>query len=87
MTVTRYGVWAERLEAIAVGRELVAVAGRRDAGSVVASSAHMVPIASLDKPTSGWPCDAPAAIDALAFAGDALLLFGGDEGVLVACDS
>jgi ParB family chromosome partitioning protein len=87
VTVTRYGAWAERLEAVAVGRELVAVAGRRDAGSVVASSAHMFPIASLDKPTSGWPCDAPAAINALVFAGDALLVFGGDEGVLVACDS
>ena len=87
MTVTRYGAWAERLETIAVGRELVAVAGRRDAGAVVASSVHLLPIASLDKATAGWVCDSPSSVNALAFAGDALLLFGGDEGAIVACDS
>jgi len=87
VTVTRYGAWAERLETIAVGRELVAVAGRRDAGAVVASSVHLLPIASLDKATAGWVCDSPASVTALAFAGDALLLFGGDEGAIVACDS
>ena len=38
---TVFGPWVERLEAIAVGRELVAVAGRRDAAGVSASRVHV----------------------------------------------
>jgi hypothetical protein len=36
--VSKAGPWIERLEAIAVARELVAVAGRRDAAGVTTSS-------------------------------------------------
>jgi WD40 repeat protein len=80
------GPWIERLEAIAVSRELVAVAGRRDAVGVTTSRVHVVPITLLDGKGTGWSLDAGATVRALAFAGDDLLLSGGDDGRLLAWD-
>jgi ParB family chromosome partitioning protein len=84
--VTRFGPWVERLEAIAVGREIVAVAGRRDAAGEATSRVHVIPTTLLDGKGVGWSLDAGAAIHALGFAGDDLLLGGGDDGRLVAWD-
>ena len=80
------GPWVERLLAIAVGRELVAVAGRRDAAGVTASHVHVVPATLQGGKGAGRSLDAGAAIWALAFAGDELLLGGGDDGRLIAWD-
>ena len=81
----RYGPWVERLEAVAVARELVAVAGRRDAAGVISSHVHVIPTALLDgRAPAGRPMR--AAIYALGFAGDELLLGGGDDGKLIAWD-
>ncbi len=81
----RFGPWIERLEAIAVGRELIAVAGARDGQSLQHgdSRVHVLPVAD-GKP--GWSLPARAAVRALAFAGDELLLSGGDDGRLIAWD-
>ena len=81
-----FGPWVERLEAIAVGRELVAVAGRRDVAGGASSRVHVIPTALLDGKGSGWSLEAGRAIHALAFAGDELLLGGGDDGQLIAWD-
>ncbi len=77
----RFGPWIERLEAIAVARELVAVGGARDGAAN--SSVHVLPIAE-GKP--GWSFASASAVRALAFAGDELLLAGGDDGRLIAWD-
>ncbi|HEV7557087.1 MAG TPA: hypothetical protein VGO00_16585, partial [Kofleriaceae bacterium] len=82
----RYGPWVERLEAIAAGREIVAVAGRRDAAGVTGSQIHIVPVSILDGKGAGWSLDAGAAVYALGFAGDDLLISGGDDGRIVAWD-
>src|SRR5262245_16943897 len=84
--VTRFGPWIERLEAVAVGRELVATSGRRDAAGVTDASVHVVPLSLLDGKGNAWSLDAGAAVYALAFAGDELLLSGGDDGRLLAWD-
>ncbi|MDQ3368919.1 MAG: hypothetical protein M3680_26135, partial [Myxococcota bacterium] len=80
------GPWIERLEAIAVAREVVAVAGRRDAAGVVGSAVHVLPTTLLDGKGTGWSLPAGAAVRALAFAGDELLLSAGDDGRLIAWD-
>src|SRR5258707_912857 len=82
----RYGPWVERLEAVAAGREVVAVGGRRDAAGVTSSQIHVSPVSLLDGKGTAWSVDAGAAVYALAFAGDDLLLSGGDDGRLVAWD-
>ena len=82
--MNRNGPWIERLEAIAVARELVAVGGRRDAAGVTTSSVQVIPVAWLDGKGTGWSLDARASVRALAFAGDELLLSGGDDGRLIA---
>src|ERR1051325_14359 len=82
--VRNFGTWAERLEAVAAGREIVAVAGRRDAIGVSTSSVHV--FAKSQKQMTAWSFDAGAAVTAIAFAGDALLLSGGDDGRLIAWD-
>ncbi|HEY0194851.1 MAG TPA: HEAT repeat domain-containing protein, partial [Kofleriaceae bacterium] len=82
-----YGSWVERLEAIAVGREVLAVAGRRDVlGTVAPSSVHVVPTSLLEGKGRPWQLEAGGAIRALAFAGDDLLIGGGDDGALIAWD-
>ncbi|TMQ05149.1 MAG: hypothetical protein E6J90_49755, partial [Deltaproteobacteria bacterium] len=85
----QFGPWVERLEAIAVGRERIAVAGRRDAAGTTASRVHVVPTAILDGKAAGWSLDpggAGGAICALGFAGDELLISGGEDGRLIAWD-
>jgi ParB family chromosome partitioning protein len=77
------GPWVERLEAIAVGREVVAVAGRRDAAGP--ARVHVVPTSLLDGKGAAWSLPA-GACTALAFAGDDLLITGGDDGRLIAWD-
>lgn len=81
--MTKFGPWVERLEAVAVGRELVAVAGRRDAAG--AARVHVVPVAVVEGTGKAWSL-AAGAVGALAFAGDDLLLTGGDDGRVVAWD-
>ncbi len=81
-----FGPWVERLEAIAVARELVATAGWRDAPGLTGSHAHVVPVALLDGKGAGWSLDCGAAVRALAFAGDGLLVTGGDDGRVLAWD-
>jgi len=81
------GPWIERLEAIAVGREVVAVGGRRDAPGATSSHIHVFPTAALDGKGNAWALDAGCAVAALAFAGDELLLSGGEDGGLVAWDT
>src|SRR6185503_4731503 len=82
-----YGGWIERLEALAVGRDVVAVAGRRDAAGEPSSQVHVIPTTLLDGKGAGWSLDpGGGAVHALAFAGDELLLGGGDRGRLVAWD-
>ena len=80
------GPWIERLEAIAVAREVVAVAGRRDAAGVTDGRVHVMPIALLDGKGAAWSLPAGSAVGALAFAGDELLLSGGDDGRIIAWD-
>ena len=88
--MTLFGPWTERLEAIAVSQNLVAVAGFRDvAGGPTGASAsrvHVIPITLLDGKGTGWSLAAGAAVRALAFVGDGLLLSGGDDGRLNAWD-
>jgi len=84
--VTQFGPWAERLEAIAVAREVVATAGFRDAPGVTGSRAHVAPVSLLDGKGTGWSLDCGAAVRALAFAGDELLITGGDDGRVIAWD-
>jgi ParB family transcriptional regulator, chromosome partitioning protein len=90
--VTQFGPWVERPLAIAVGRKLVAVAGRRDTAGVAAARVHVVPTTMLDGKGAAWSLEsgesrgAGAAIHALAFAGDDLLFGGGDDGRLIAWD-
>jgi len=86
--VKLFGPWAERLAAIAVGRDRIAVGGRRDAPGVTGSRISVVPAAMLDGKAAAGSLDAgeAGAIAALAFAGDDLLLGGGDGGRLVAWD-
>jgi ParB family chromosome partitioning protein len=81
-----FGPWVERIEALAVGRELVAVAGRRDAAGPPSSRIHVIPTALLDGKAAGWSLDAGGAIHALGFAGDELVFGGGDDGRLIAWD-
>ena len=81
-----YGPWIEQLEAIAAGRELVAVAGAREAPGVADTHVHVFPVSLLDGKGAAWSLAHPAAVRALAFAGDELLLAGGDDGVLVGWD-
>ncbi|MEJ7598373.1 MAG: hypothetical protein WKG01_10720 [Kofleriaceae bacterium] len=80
------GPWIERLEAIAVARELVAVGGRRDAAGVTDGRVHVMPISMLDGKGAAWSLPAGTAIGALAFAGDELLLSGGEDGRVTAWD-
>ncbi|MBA2539284.1 MAG: HEAT repeat domain-containing protein, partial [Deltaproteobacteria bacterium] len=80
------GPWIERLEAIAVGREVVAVAGKRDAAAVFTSQIHVLPTSLLEDKGAAWSLDATCPVFALAFAGDELLFAGGDDGTLVAWD-
>ncbi len=82
----KVGTWVERLEAVAIGREVVAVAGKRDAAAVFTSRVHVLPVSLLDDKGDAWALDATSAVLALAFAGDDLLLAGGDDGTLVAWD-
>ncbi len=82
-----FGPWIERLDAIAVGREVVAVAGRRDGQGVATSQVHVIPTSLLDNKGEGWSLDGSCAIAALALVGDELLLAGGDDGKLVAWDT
>ncbi|HEX3763044.1 MAG TPA: hypothetical protein VHW23_30315, partial [Kofleriaceae bacterium] len=84
MTVTRFGAWVERLAAIAVGRDRIAVGGRRDAGA--GSQVHVVPATLLDGKGAAVALDAGGAVAALGFAGDELLLGGGEAGRLIAWD-
>ena len=89
--MTRFGPWVERLEAIATarmrdGRELVATAGWRDATGITGSRAHVFPATLLDGVGAGWSLDCKAAVRALVFAGDELLITGGDDGQLIAWD-
>jgi ParB family chromosome partitioning protein len=86
--VTRSGPWVERLAAIAIGRDRIAVGGRRDAAGVTASRISVVPAALLDGKAAAGSLEAgdAGAIAALAFAGDELLVGGGDGGRLVAWD-
>src|SRR5262245_28913465 len=84
--VTRFGPWIERLEAVAVGRELVATSGRRDAAGVSDASVHVMPLSLLDGKGTAWSLDAGAAVYALAFAGDERVMSGGDDGRLIAWD-
>ncbi len=89
--------WIERLEALAVGRERIAVGGRRDvpASNIYVFSAGIIDEASAssrlspEKNDKGEPYgqEAGAAVSALAFAGDGLLLSGGDDGQLIAWDT
>jgi len=81
------GPWIERLEAIAVGRAVVAVAGRRDTAEPAAARVHVIPTTLLDGKGVGWSLDGGAAICALAFAGDDLLIGGSDDGRLIAWTS
>lgn len=80
----KFGPWLERLEAIAVGRELIATSGWRDSSGQ--ARAHVAPITLLDDKGAGWSLDTDAAVRALAFAGDELLLTGGDDGRVIAWD-
>ncbi|HEY5937068.1 MAG TPA: hypothetical protein VIU61_20600, partial [Kofleriaceae bacterium] len=80
------GPWIERLEAIAVAREAVAVAGRRDAAGVTDGRVHVMPVSLLDGKGAAWSLPAGSAVGALAFAGDGLLLSGGDDGRVIAWD-
>jgi ParB family chromosome partitioning protein len=82
----KVGTWIERLETIAVGREVVAVAGKRDAAAVFTSRVHALPVSLLDDKGAAWALDATSPVFALAFAGDELLLAGDDAGTLVAWD-
>ncbi len=80
-----FGPWTERLEAVAASRELVAVGGRRDAVGVVETRVHVFPPV-LDKPGVSWSLPSSCAVYALAFAGEELLLVGGDDGTIAAWD-
>src|SRR4051794_24981127 len=82
MSPQLFGPWIERLEVVAASRELVAVAGRRDAAGVADTRVHLLP-PTLDKP---WSLPSSCAVYTLAFAGEELLLVGGDDGKLVAWD-
>ncbi|HEU0034180.1 MAG TPA: HEAT repeat domain-containing protein [Kofleriaceae bacterium] len=82
----RAGSWIERLEAIAVARETVAVGGRRDAAGVTTAQAHVLPVSLLDDKGAAWVLDTRTAVHAIAYAGDELVLTGGDDGRLVAWD-
>ena len=77
----KFGPWIERLEAIAVGREVVAIAGWRDAPGVATSprARHSDRRSSRTRAPAGRST-ATAPVRALAFAGDELLLTGGDDG-------
>jgi len=81
-----FGPWVERLEAIAVSNALIASAGFRDAVGVAGSRAHVVPLTVLDGKGTGWSLDCGAAVRALGFVGEDLLLSGGDDGRLIAWD-
>jgi ParB family chromosome partitioning protein len=81
-----FGPWVERLEAIAVSNALVAASGFRDAAGITGSRAHVVPLTILDGKGTGWSLDCGAAVRALAFVGEDLLLTGGDDGRLIAWD-
>ncbi|HSK03579.1 MAG TPA: hypothetical protein VK932_20145, partial [Kofleriaceae bacterium] len=87
------GNWIERLEAIAAGRELVAVAGRRDAAGAAdggaatpATHIHVFEASLLEGKGKSRSIEAGGAVAALAFAGGELLLSGGEDGALVAWD-
>ncbi|HEY5926578.1 MAG TPA: hypothetical protein VIV11_33050, partial [Kofleriaceae bacterium] len=82
----KYGPWLERLEALAVGREVVATGGLRDAQGVTTARAHVVPLSLLDDKGTAWSIETEDAVRALAFAGDALLLTGSDDGRVIAWD-
>jgi ParB family chromosome partitioning protein len=84
----KFGPWLERLECIAAGRELVATGGWRDVAGVAptAGRAHVVPVTLLDDKGAGWTLDTQAAVRAVAFVGDELLLTGGDDGRVHAWD-
>ncbi|HET9624278.1 MAG TPA: hypothetical protein VFP84_23050, partial [Kofleriaceae bacterium] len=81
-----FGPWVERLEAIAVGRERIAVGGRRDVAGRAASYVHVVATTIVDGQGAAVSIEAGGAIRALAFAGDDLLIGGGDDGALIAWD-
>ncbi|MCX5743441.1 MAG: HEAT repeat domain-containing protein, partial [Proteobacteria bacterium] len=81
-----YGPQIERLEAIAAGRDLIAVAGRRDVKDVTETGIHVIPTTLLDGKGEGWTLPSPVAVHALVFAGDLLLLSGDEAGNVVAWD-
>ncbi|HSD88150.1 MAG TPA: hypothetical protein VLB44_11570, partial [Kofleriaceae bacterium] len=85
----KFGPWLERLEAIGVGREVVATGGWRDIAGApqTAGRAHVVPTTLLEDKGTGWTLDTQAAVRAVAFAGDALVLTGGDDGRVRAWDT
>jgi ParB family chromosome partitioning protein len=84
---TLFGPWVERLEAIAVGRERIAIAGRRDViGGSAPSHVHVVAAGVVEGKGAGVSLAAGGAIRALAFAGDELVIGGGDDGALIAWD-
>ncbi|NVB84055.1 MAG: hypothetical protein HOV81_37110, partial [Kofleriaceae bacterium] len=85
--MTAFGPWIERLEAIAAGRELIATGGWRDTPSPVPGRAHVFPSTLLDGKGAGASLATNAAVRALAFAGDELLLSGGDDGRVIAWDT
>src|SRR4051794_29544288 len=84
----KFGPWIERLECIAAGRELIATGGWRDIAGApqTAGRAHVVPNTLLDDKGAGWTLDTQAAVRAIAFAGDELVLTGADDGQLGAWD-
>ncbi|HTL38740.1 MAG TPA: HEAT repeat domain-containing protein, partial [Kofleriaceae bacterium] len=84
----KFGPWLERLECIAAGRELVATGGWRDIAGMppTAGRAHVVPVTLLDDKGAGWTLDTQAAVRAVAFVGDELLLTGADDGRVHAWD-
>ncbi|HEY6036677.1 MAG TPA: hypothetical protein VIV58_20510, partial [Kofleriaceae bacterium] len=81
-----FGPWVERLEAIAASNALIATAGFRDAAGIARSRAHVIPLSVLDGKGTGWSLDCGAAVRALCFVGEDLLLSGGDDGRLIAWD-
>ncbi len=75
----QYAPHIERLLAVAASGKLLAVGGRRDAAGVTDSSVHLLQLPKLNARFSA-PLD--AAVSALAFGGDDLLLAGTVNGDL-----
>ena len=75
----QYGPHVERLHAVAASGKLLAIGGRRDAVDVTESSVHLL---QLPKLTVRFSAPLDAAVSALAFCGDDLLLAGTAKGDL-----